>query len=107
MAQIIWTELARSDVESIFQYYETISSLLAETIIDEIFDSVEYLKKMPELGAKEPLFSHLGRNYRYLVVRERYKLMYLYENNKCYILMVWDCRNNPELLAKREMFIDF
>lgn len=45
MAQIIWTELARSDVENIFHYYETISSLLAETIVDEIFDSVYYLKK--------------------------------------------------------------
>ena len=42
MAQIIWTELARSDVENIFHYYETISSLLAETIVDEIFDSVYY-----------------------------------------------------------------
>ncbi|MBR6092446.1 MAG: type II toxin-antitoxin system RelE/ParE family toxin [Bacteroidales bacterium] len=100
MAQIIWTELARSDVENIFHYYETISSLLAETIVDEIFDSVYYLKKMPEIGAKEPLFSHLRRNYRYLIVRKRYKLIYLYENNKCFILMVWDCKNNPELLRK-------
>lgn len=100
MAQIIWTELARSDIENIFHYYETISSLLAETIVYEIFDSVYYLKKMPEIGAKEPLFSHLRRNYRYLVVRKRYKLIYLYENNKCFILMVWDCINNPELLRK-------
>ena len=99
MAQIIWTELARSDIENIFHYYETISSLLAETIVYEIFDSVYYLKKMPEIGAKEPLFSHLRRNYRYLVVRKRYKLIYLYENNK-FILMVWDCINNPELLRK-------
>ncbi len=100
MAQIIWTELARSDVESIFHYYETISSLLAETIVYEIFESVNYLKKTPEIGAKEPLFSHLGRNYRYLVIRKRYKLIYLYENNKCFILMVWDCKNDPELLRK-------
>ena len=99
MAQIIWTELARIDIENIFHYYETISSLLAETIVYEIFDSVYYLKKMPEIGAKEPLFSHLRRNYRYLVVRKRYKLIYLYENNK-FILMVWDCINNPELLRK-------
>lgn len=104
MAQIVWTELARSDIESIFHYYETISSLLAETIVDEIFESVDYLKKMPEIGAKEPLFSDLDRNYRYLVVLRRYKLIYLYENNICYILMVWDCRNNPELLRKRERF---
>jgi len=107
MAQIIWTEPARSDIESIFHYYETISSLLADTIIDEIFNSVEYIKKMPEIGAKEPLFSHLRRNYRYLVVRKRYKLMYLYEGDKCYVLMIWDCKNNPKLLAKREMLIDF
>lgn len=104
MGQIVWTELARSDIESIFHYYETISSLLAETIVDEIFESVDYLKKMPEIGAKEPLFSDLDRNYRYLVVLRRYKLIYLYENNICYILMVWDCRNNPELLRKRERF---
>ena len=98
MVKVKWTPLARSDVENLFHYYEDISIRFAETIIDEIFKATGYLEMMPELGPKEPIFSHLKRNYRYLVVLRRYKLIYLYENNTCYILMVWDCRNSSEVL---------
>ena len=56
------------------------------------------------MGPSEPMLKHLKRNYRYVLVLSRYKLVYLYENNVCSILMVWDCKRNPKDLKKSERF---
>ena len=59
---------------------------------------------MPEIGPKEPLLEQYDKNYRYVLVQHRYKLIYLYENETCSILMVWDCRQNPNTLKDSERF---
>ncbi len=104
MVQVIWTPLAQKDVENIFRYYEGISNRVAQAIVEELFDAANNLETMPEMGAKELTFEHLHRNYRYLLVLRRYKLVYLYENQTCSILMVWDCRNNPNILLNSDRF---
>ena len=104
MVQVIWTPLAQEDVHNIFDYYNGISSRVAQAVVEEIFDAANRLETMPEMGAREQVFAHLNREYRYLVVLRRYKLIYLYENHACSILMVWDCRRNPELLKNSERF---
>ena len=101
---MIWTPLAQEDVQNIFNYYSGISNRVAQAIAEEIFDAANNLETMPEMGVKEQLFEHLHRDYRYLIVLRRYKLIYLYENLTCHILMVWDCRQNPELLKNSERF---
>ena len=98
MVQIIWTPLAQEDVASVFRYYEKYSIHFAQRIVEEIFCRANGLEKMPEMGALEPILEHLGRNYRYLLVFRRYKLIYLFEHETCYILMLWDCLSNPNLL---------
>ncbi|MBQ8958832.1 MAG: type II toxin-antitoxin system RelE/ParE family toxin [Bacteroidales bacterium] len=104
MVQVIWTPLAQEDVEDIFNYYNSISNRVAQAVAEEIFDAANHLETMPEMGTIEPTFAHLHRNYRYLVVLRRYKLIYLYENQVSSILMVWDCRQNPELLKHNDRF---
>lgn len=59
---------------------------------------------MPEMGPKEPLLEQYNRNYRYVLVQRRYKLIYLYENETCSVLMVWDCRQNPQALENSDRF---
>ena len=59
---------------------------------------------MPEMGPKEPELEYLKRNYRYVLVLRTYKLIYLYENDVCSILMVWDCRQNPKRMKDSERF---
>ena len=59
---------------------------------------------MPEMGPREPLLEKYDRNYRYVIVQRRYKLIYLYENQTCFILMVWDCRRNPKQLEGSARF---
>lgn len=89
MVQIIWTPLAQEDVASVFRYYDKFSNRFAQQIVEEIFHLANGLETMPEMGALEPLLEHLGRNYRYLLIFRRYKLIYLFEHETCYMLMLW------------------
>ena len=89
MVQIIWTPLAQEDVASVFRYYDKFSNRFAQQIVEEIFHLANGLETMPEMGALEPLLEHLGRNYRYLLIFRRYKLIYLFEHETCYMLTLW------------------
>jgi plasmid stabilization system protein ParE len=102
MVQVIWTPLAQDDVTKLFHYYEQYSNRFARWFVEEVFQRANMLEMMPEMGSLELLCAHLNRNYRYLLVYRRYKIIYLYEDGICYILMLWDCKNNPELLRNSE-----
>ena len=56
------------------------------------------------MGPLEPSLEHLERNYRYVLVQHRYKMIYLFENEVCSILMIWDCKKNPKLLLNSDRF---
>ena len=99
-----WTELARQDLEEVFQYYDILSHKVAISYSEELLKAADRLKQMPEMGPKEPNLEHLERNYRYVLVLRRYKLIYLYEKEVCSILMVWDCRQNPKLMKDSDRF---
>ena len=99
-----WTEPARKDLEGIFRYYDAISHKVAITYSEELLKAGDRLKTMPEMGPKEPELEHLKRNYRNVLVLRTYKLIYLYENDVCSILMVWDCRQNPKLMRDSKRF---
>lgn len=102
MVQVIWTTLAQDDIAKLFHYYEQYSNRFAQRFVEEIFQRANMLEMMPEMGSLEPLCEHLKRKYRYLLVFRRFKIIYLYEHEICYILMAWDCKNNPELLRNSE-----
>lgn len=105
MVQVIWTNQARHDLEEIFHYYNTLSQEVAINYAEELIKAGDRLKMMPEMGSKEPMLEHLNRNYRYVLVVRRYKLVYLYENDSCTILMIWDCKRNPIYLKNSKRFI--
>lgn len=99
-----WTKLARRDLEEIFRFNDALSHKMAITYSEELLKAGDRLMQMPEMGPKEPNLEHLNRNYRYVLVQRRYKLIYLYENEVCSILMVWDCRQNPKLMEDSNRF---
>ena len=105
MVQVIWTPSAQEDVAKLFHYYEQYSNRFAQRFVEEFFQRASMLGMMPEMGSLEPLCAHLNRNYRYLLVFRRFKIIYLYEYGACYILMVWDCKNDPNLLQNSERLL--
>ena len=105
MVKVIVTPAAIRDAKDIFGYYEDCSSRnYSKSLLKEFIAYARRLEQMPEMGPREPMLKHLKRNYRYVLVLSRYKLVYLYENNVCSILMVWDCKRNPKDLKKSERF---
>ena len=102
---MIVTPSAIRDAKEIFGYYESCSSYgFARKLLKEFIAYARRLEQMPEIGPKETLLKRYDKNYRYVLVKRRYKLIYLYEKETCSILMVWDCRQNPQLLKNSDRF---
>lgn len=105
MVKVIVTPSAIKDAKEIFSHYEACSShSFAKKLLKEFIAYARRLETMPEMGPKEPLLERYHRNYRYVLVLRRYKLIYLFEKETCSILMVWDCRQNPNLLENSDRF---
>ena len=104
MVKVVMTPSARNDAESVFRYIDGFSRRAAQAFKKEVVAAARRLKQMPMMGSKEPLLRRYHKNYRYVLVQSRYKLIYLYENDTCSILMVWDCRQNPKQLKNSERF---
>jgi plasmid stabilization system protein ParE len=80
MVKVILTPFARDDAKSLFFYHYSFSQSAAQTLREEIIIAARRLLLFPEMGPLEPSLEHLGRNFRYVLVQRRYKLIYLYEN---------------------------
>lgn len=54
MTQIVWTEPAVSDLDSIHAYISRDTEVYADAVISEIFDSVDRLAHFPQSGRVVP-----------------------------------------------------
>jgi len=98
---VLWTQYAESQLDDIFDYIQNFSFLSAVTIYNDILDESAMLAHFPRMGAVEPLLSDFPEEYRFLVVRRNYKIVYCIDNESViYIVAVFDCRQNPEKLKK-------
>ncbi len=101
MAVIIWQDAAVGHLKAICDYYrENASAEVAARILLDLQNAPDILSSYPEVGSKERSFPNLSSNLRYLVVRKHYKIIYLYENDICSILAIWDVRQDPEQLQE-------
>lgn len=101
MVQVNWSLEAQEDVFNIFQYWSQFTVEYARNLMEEMFSLTDLLELTPAMGAIETSFKNPKHEYRFLVIQKRYKVVYMYENNVCDILIVWDCRRNPQLLKTR------
>lgn len=101
MIEIVWLEDARNDLESIYQFVAQQNQRSAAKIHNQIYDTVGILKTSPMAGMVDTrLNDGDSAVYRSLIVRRRYKVVHKIVNNKVYILVVWDCRRDPEKLKE-------
>jgi len=66
--------------------------------VKKIYASAKTLEIYPQAGSIEILLADLPQKFRSLVVKPHYKLIYLIDNKKVYIISVWDTRKDPETL---------
>ena len=99
---ITWTNPSLEDLQTIFDFYATHSTTLADRIVSRIIDRVELLKKgFLEIGQVEPLLvDHPGKP-RYLI-EGYYKIIYrIIDPSHVLILTVFDVRQDPNRLTER------
>ncbi len=77
MAELIWSERAILDLESIFDYIAQDSALYARYTVQNIFKSREQLQEFPESGRHLPEFAEFP--HRELIVGH-YRVIYRYDN---------------------------
>ena len=95
--EIIWSSKARRRVKEIFDYYKTRSYEVAIKLVEDIDREVDLLKTFPQLAQIEPSLLDLPLDYRALVIREHYKIIYYTTEEAIRIVTVWDCRQDNKL----------
>jgi plasmid stabilization system protein ParE len=102
MRQIIWTNFAISELKSIYLYYRMVASdKVADKIRKSVFDSTRPLIKDPLIGAIEENLKDLKQGHRYFV-EGNYKIIYKVFQNNIYITDIFDCRQNPKKMKRRD-----
>jgi plasmid stabilization system protein ParE len=97
--KVLWTAFAESQLDGIYDYIQTRNSRAAVEIYNDIIDESAMLGRFPKIAAIEPLLSEFPEEYRSLVVRRNYKIVYYIENETTiYVVAVFDCRQNPDKL---------
>jgi|GEM_PF-775025 Plasmid stabilization system protein len=98
---VVWSELAKSDLDGLYNYYLQISVNLAVKIHNGIINESERLISSPEIAPFEQIIKKPSKKYRSLLVSKgRFKLVYYVMGNSVKIVCVWGCRQNPARLRK-------
>lgn len=97
--QVIWTDEAVNDLETIYDFLAENSQLAAQRIVESILSRVKQLASFPESGAKQENIKPGSIEYRYLV-EGNYKVIYSFqpESKTVHIATIFDTRTNPEKL---------
>jgi plasmid stabilization system protein ParE len=85
-------------MDEIYNFVSLISENVAINIYNEILDSVETLRLFPYIAPIEPYLNGFSKQYRSLVVKKRFKVVYYVKNKNINIVTIWDCRQNPNRL---------
>lgn len=95
--KVIWQPLAMQDLRDIYDYYVDNASLkFAKELKKKILDSSKYLSKHPEMGNIEENLKLSKKDYRYFLVEENYKVLYIVSETEVNILGVFDTRQSPD-----------
>ena len=101
MAMIIWHDSAREHLRKIFSYYyDNVSQVVAYSILQDVLKDVQGLESAPRKGAPELLLKGRKLEYRRLVVRRRYKVIYFIAEDEAHIVAIWDTRQSPKKLVR-------
>jgi plasmid stabilization system protein ParE len=95
--KVVWQPLAMQDLRDIYDYYVDKASLkYAKELKKKILDSSKYLSKHPEMGQIEENPRLSKGVYRYFLVEENYKVLYIISETDINILGVFDNRQSPD-----------
>ena len=97
---IRWHPRALGMVRIIHDFYSEKSKRTAEQIVQRIFHAVDKLESFPWMAPVEALLTGRAEEYRSLIVRKMFKVIYFIHESSAEVVIVAvvDCRRNPEKL---------
>ena len=98
--KLIFAPEAREDMENIYCYFAERNETYAVELYNQFIEEAERLLRFPQMAQRELLLDEYPEEYRSLVVRRNYKLVYFVENEAVNIVAVFDCRQKPEKLKR-------
>ncbi len=101
---VYWTDFAKSELKSIFEYHkEKVSLKIAGQIVKQIVEKANTLENFPEIGFVEELLKDRTQNFRY-IVSTNYKIIYWINKakNRIEIIDVFDTRQNPTKIKRNK-----
>ena len=105
MALIQWQTNAKRHLRQIFDYYKGHASVaVAQSISHAIVESIDRLESFPTSGVIDYELSTEDITYYYVIAEKEnrtYRVYYIYENDICSVLAIWDCSMNPSKRASR------
>lgn len=101
MAEIIWTEPALSDLDTIADYIALDNPQAARHLVQKIFHHVEQLEKHPESGSRPP---EMRRSRYRQIVEPPCRVFYRHDGDLVFILYVMrgEMRFSKARLVKRD-----
>jgi plasmid stabilization system protein ParE len=90
--RIIWSESAERIFTQILEFYieRNGSKVYSRKLNDEVLTLLSILSKQPFLGIRTEIIDVR------LFIKRNYKIFYQIEEEKIIILLIWDCRQNPQ-----------
>lgn len=96
-----WSNQAKNDLKIIFEYYKSNANVkVAQNIILNIFDYTENLKNFPNIGKSEIKTLYKNFEIKYIVIN-KYKIFYSKTTKGILIHLIFDTRQNPEVLLEK------
>jgi plasmid stabilization system protein ParE len=97
--QVIWSDEALHDLETIYDFLADKSQPAAQRITENILCRAKQLETFPESGSRQETIKGSSKEYRYLV-EGNYKVIYSYqpESLVVFIEIVFDMGHDPEKL---------
>ena len=99
--QLIWTARFNKSMEFIFtcalDFYsrDTLKSLNTNLKKQEAL-----LIANPKIGSKEPLLENRDIEYRHLIIKPYFKVIYTLSEDNIYMMDIWGTRRDPSSLTK-------
>ncbi|MDM1398619.1 type II toxin-antitoxin system RelE/ParE family toxin [Myroides odoratimimus] len=85
-------------VKEIHSYYKFKSQKARDKIIQDFKSATNALSQFPEMGTLELILADGSVNYRYILVRNIYKIIYFIEVCTVFIVTIWDCRQEKNYI---------
>ena len=85
MAQIIWTEPALNDLDTIADYIALDDPQAARNLVRKVFEHVEQLEKHPDSGSRPP---EMRRSRYRQIVEAPCRVLYRHDGERVFVLYV-------------------